>query len=407
MHIKDLAQETISAVTVNKARTGLTILGIVIGIGSVIAMISIGRGAQGSIEASIQAIGSNLVLVEPGFQKGVGSLVSAGRGSATTLTKADADAIQKDVSLAKAVAPEIDGGYQITAPGINTRTQVVGTVSSYPEVRNVQMDLGSFVSDQNVNALAKVAVLGPTTRDDLFGQGADPIGKSIRINNILFQVIGVTLSKGGSGLSNQDDIVYIPLSTAAKFLKGNADVSTISVEAQDQASMQAAEQQVTNLLLQRHNISDPTQADFQVLSQQDIVQTASTVTDTFTMLLAAIASISLVVGGIGIMNMMLTSVTERTREIGLRKAIGATKTDISMQFLAEAIVLTALGGIIGILLGWMLGFLASQLVHIPAQLSVWSILLACGVSAGIGLVFGFYPARKAAALNPIEALRFE
>ncbi len=407
MNISDILQETISAIMANKVRSGLTMLGIVIGIGSVIAMISIGQGAKGSIESSIQSIGSNLVLVMPGFQRGVGTQISAGRGSAQTLTQADADAIKNEITLAKAVAPEISRRYQVIAKGKNTNTQVVGTVSSYPEVRNVQIDTGSFISDQNVRSLSKVAVLGPTTRDDLFGTGTNPIGGTIRINKVDFKVIGVTKSKGGTGFSNQDDVIFVPLSTAQKFLAGDTYVTTISIEAVDQKDMATVQQQITELLLQRHNISNPQLADFQILNQQDIVQTASTITNTMTILLASIAGISLIVGGIGIMNMMLTTVTERTREIGLRKAIGARKKDISLQFLAESVMLTFFGGFIGILLGWILAWGVKQFASIPTTISFFSVVLAFGVSAAIGIIFGYYPARRAAGLNPIEALRYE
>ncbi|MDD5146600.1 MAG: ABC transporter permease [Candidatus Pacebacteria bacterium] len=407
MSINDIFQETFSAITVNKVRSGLTVLGIVIGIGSVIAMISIGQGAQGSIESSIQSIGSNLVLVTPGFQRGAGSQVSAGRGSAQTLTQADADAIQKEITLAKAVAPEISRRYQVTAKGKNTNTQVIGTVAVYPQVRNVQIDSGSFISDQNVRSLSKVAVLGPTTRDDLFGEGADPIGQIIRINKVDFKVIGVTKSKGGTGFGSQDDMIFVPLSTAQRFLAGDTYVTTISVEAANPNEMTAVQEEITSLLLQRHNIANPQLADFQVMNQQDIVQTASTVTNTMTILLASIAGISLIVGGIGIMNMMLTTVTERTREIGLRKAIGARKKDISLQFLAESVALTFLGGFVGILLGWLSALAVARFGNIATKVSLLSILLAFGVSAAIGIIFGFYPARRAAKLNPIEALRYE
>ncbi len=407
MEISELLQEAFSAVTLNKARSGLTILGIVIGIGSVIAMISIGQGAQGSITSSIQSIGSNLILITPGFQRTPGSQVSAGRGSAETLRQEDADAIANQVSMIQAVAPEITRRYQITALGKNTNTSVVGTVSSYPEVRNIQIDLGNFITDQNVKDGSKVAVLGPTTRDDLFGTGVDPTGKTIRINNINFQVVGVTVAKGGSGFGSQDDMIFVPISTAQRYLEGDTYVTTISVEAQDAQSMTQVQDQITSLLLERHHISDPTLADFQVLNQTDILSTASTITNTFTILLASIAGISLIVGGIGIMNMMLTTVTERTREIGLRKAIGAKKRDISTQFLIESVMLTFLGGIVGIILGWMLSMLVTYFAGITTSISWWSILLAFGVSAGIGIVFGYYPARRAASLNPIEALRYE
>ncbi len=408
MKSKDILHETYISLSANKARSGLTILGIVIGIGSVVAMISIGQGASGSIQASIQSIGSNLVLVMPGFQRGAGGgQVSAGRGSAQTLTQEDADAIEKEITLAQAVAPEISRRYQITAKGKNTNTQVVGTVAAYPQVRNIQIDTGSFISEQNVRSLSKVAVLGPTTRDDLFGAGSNPIGQTIRINRVDFRIIGVTTAKGGSGFTNQDDVIFVPLSTAQRFLAGDNYVTTISVQAESQDVMATIKQQITDLLLQRHNISNPQLADFQVLNQQDIVQTASAITNTMTILLASIAGISLIVGGIGIMNMMLTTVTERTREIGLRKAIGAKKRDISLQFLSEAVMLTFFGGFVGIVLGWAISFLVTQFTGIATQISLQSIVLSFGVSAAIGIIFGYYPARRAAGLNPIEALRYE
>jgi putative ABC transport system permease protein len=408
MKLKDLFQETYTALASNKARSGLTILGIIIGIGSVIAMIAIGQGASGSIQANIQAIGSNLVMVMPGFQRGGGAgPVSAGRGSAQTLTQADADIILKEVSLAKAVAPEISRRYQITAKGKNTNTQVVGTVAAYAQVRNVIIDTGSFISDQNVRSLSKVAVLGPTTRDDLFGIDSNPIGQTLRINRVDFKVVGVTESKGSTGFTNQDDMIFVPLSTAQRFLAGDNYVTTISIQAEDPNVMVAIGQQISALLMERHHISNPQLADFQILNQQDLVQTASAVTNTLTILLSSIAGISLLVGGIGIMNMMLTTVTERTREIGLRKAIGAKSRDIRLQFLAEAVMLTFLGGFIGILLGWSIALLVTQFTGIATAVSLFSVVLAFGVSATIGIVFGYYPARRASSLNPIEALRYE
>jgi len=407
MIISDLFQETYSALLSNKARSGLTILGIVIGIGSVIAMVSVGQGAQSSIESSIQSIGSNLVMIMPGAQRGVGMQISSGRGSGQTLKQNDADAIQKEITLAKAVAPELSGRYQVTAKGKNTNTSVIGTTAVYPAVRNVQIDTGSFISDQNIRSMSKVAVLGPSARDDLFGENTNPIGQTIRIKKIDFKIIGVTKAKGGSGFSNQDDMIFIPLSTSQRFLAGSDYVSTISVQAIDQNSMTTMQEQITSLLLSRHNISNPQLADFSIMNQADIVASASSITDTLTILLGSIAGISLIVGGIGIMNMMLTTVTERTREIGLRKAIGAKKKDISLQFLTESIMLTLIGGIVGIFLGWLLSFSVTQFSGIATKISVTAILLAVGVSAGIGIIFGYYPARRAASLNPIEALRYE
>lgn len=406
MTVYDMFEETRTAILSNKVRSGLTILGIVIGIASVIAMISIGKGAQQSVETRIQSIGSNLLLVSPGNQRSFNQ-ISSGRGSAQTLTQADADAMTQEITLIQAIAPEDTRRYQITAKGNNTNTQVVGTVSQYSLIRNIEMDSGAFITDQSVREFSKVAILGPIVRDDLFGQDIDAIGQFIRINHIDFKVIGITKSKGGTGFGNQDDRVFVPISTVQHFLSGNNYVTTISVSVRDQNSMTETQNEITSLLLSRHHISNPQLADFNVLNQADIVATASSVTNTFTILLGSIAGISLLVGGIGIMNMMLTAVTERTREIGLRKAIGAKKKEIILQFLIEAVMLTFIGGIIGIFLGWVLAILVKKITGIDTQLTLIPIILASFVSAAIGIIFGFYPARRAANLNPIDALRYE
>lgn len=407
MKIADLFEETFFALTANKVRSSLTMLGIVIGIGSVIAMVAVGQGAQNSVQNSIQSIGSNLILITPGAQRGAGVSVSAGRGSAQSLTLEDQQVLAAQLSSIKAVEPEVSRREQVTAKGTNTNTQVVGTSQDYPTVRNLNIAEGSFVAAQQVQSGAKVAVLGPTTRDDLFGAGADAVGQNIRIGQNEFKVIGITQSKGGTGFFNQDDIIFIPITTAQRYITGNQYVSTIAVSASSPQVMTTVQEQATALLLARHKIGDPGQADFSVQNQADIVAAASSVTGTFTILLASIAGISLLVGGIGIMNMMLTTVTERTREIGLRKAIGATPADINRQFLTEAVLLTFIGGVTGIVLGWILAFVISNFASIAAQVSVSSVLLAFGVSAGVGLIFGYYPAKRAAKLNPIDALRFE
>ncbi|MFA5870469.1 MAG: ABC transporter permease [Candidatus Paceibacterota bacterium] len=407
MKLADTLEETYEAITGNKARSGLTMLGIVIGIASVIAMVSIGQGAQNTIESNIQSIGSNLILVTPGAQRGVGVQVSQGRGSARTLVQSDADAIINTVTGISSTAAELSGRYQITGKGTNTNTQVVGTVTNYPDVRNIELDNGSFITDQNIRSLAKIAVIGPTTRDDLFGEGVDPIGQTIRIKQIEFKVVGITKAKGSGGFGSQDDMIFIPLSSAQKFLAGDDYVSTISVKAESPDVMSDVQSQITTLLLERHHISDPTLADFSTMNQSDIVATASSITGTLTILLGAIAGISLVVGGIGIMNMMLTTVTERTREIGLRKAIGAKRADISFQFLVESIALTFVGGIIGVILGWLVAYGVSYFGIMQTKVSLNSVLFAFGISAAIGIIFGYYPASRAAKLNPIEALRFE
>ena len=407
MQFNDIFHETYAALSANKVRSGLTILGIVIGISSVIAMVSIGTGASNTISSSIESLGSNLIQITPGAERTQGFGVSTGRGGAKTLTIDDATAIAKQVIAVVAVDSQVSGRYQITAKGTNTNTTVTGVTSNYPQIRNVSIDEGAFIADTQNNSLAKVAVLGPTTRDDLFGEGASVVGQTIRIKGMEFKVIGVTVAKGGTGFQNQDDIIYIPVQSAQRFLSGDKYLTTIAVQAEASDVMSQVQADITALLLSRHNISDSTKVDFSVLNQNDILSTASGVTSTLTYLLAAIGGISLLVGGIGIMNMMLTTVTERTREIGLRKAIGAKKNDISIQFLAEAVALTVIGGVLGIILGWFVSYLVGLTGVVQTSVSLMSVLLAFAVSALTGIIFGYYPARRAAGLNPIEALRYE
>jgi putative ABC transport system permease protein len=407
MLLSDTFYETYSAIVVNKSRSALTILGIVIGIGSVIAMTAIGQGAQNSISANIQAIGSNLIIVRPGNQQSPGSVVSQGQGSAQTLIATDVDAIRTEADGVKAVAPEVSGRYQVTSKGKNTRTQITGVTAEYATVRNIETVSGTFINIDQEKRLAKVAVLGPETVTALFASDADPIGEQIRVNGVIFTVIGITKTRGGSGFGSNDDVIFIPITTAQQFLTGSTAISVINITATDASIMQSVQNQVNTILLKSHHITDPALADFRIMNQADIVATASTITSTLTALLGAVAGISLIVGGIGIMNMMLTSVTERTREIGLRKAIGAKRADISFQFLVEAVVLTFIGGVIGIILGWIISTLVEPYAGFTTQISSSSVMLAVGVSAAIGIVFGYYPARRASKMNAIVALRYE
>jgi putative ABC transport system permease protein len=369
-------------------------------------MIAIGNGAQATIEGSIQSLGSNLLIVRPGAERGPSTGVSAGRGSAKTLTQSDVDALAQLTDV-KAVAPEVTGRYQVTAKGTNTNTSISGVTAAYADVRNIAVSDGTFITDQQVKSSIKNAVIGPTVATDLFPNGDNPIGQTIHINNMLFTITGVTTAKGGSGFGNQDDIIFIPLTTAQRYLSGDMYISTISIQAAAQNSMATLQSDATSALLDRHHINDAALADFTILNQSDIVSAASSITSTFTMLLGAVAGISLLVGGIGIMYMMLTTVTERTREIGLRKAIGAKRSDINSQCLVEAIVLTVTSGVIGIMLGWGIAFLVTKLGIIKTSVSLGSVLLAFGVSVAIGIVFGYYPARRASRLHPIDALRYE
>lgn len=407
MKIKDIFQEIYSALVSNRVRSGLTVLGIVIGISSVIIMTAIGAGAQNSITDSIQSIGSNLITVNPGAQRIPGSSVVSSKGSANSLTLDDAYAID-ELSHVVGVSPEITNRYQVVYKSNNTNTTIAGVLPDYTLVRNVEVEQGVFVLDQNVKSSSKVAVLGATVATDLFGDDvSSAIGQRVRINSIQFKVVGVTESKGGTGFGSTDDMVFIPVTTASRYLTGDEYVSSVSVSADDSENIEILEEELTELLLIRHKIDNPEEADFYTLNQEDLMETASSVTKTLTILLAAIASISLLVGGIGIMNMMLTTVTERTREIGLRKAIGAKRRDINLQFLLEAVALTLIGGILGILLGMLVSYFINKVGVVDSDISMLSVVLAFGVSTLIGITFGYYPARRASKLNPIDALRYE
>ncbi|MDO8514044.1 MAG: ABC transporter permease [bacterium] len=403
MKTTDVLEETYAALSANKIRSGLTILGIVIGIASVIAMLSIGNGAKQSIQGSIESLGSNLLTILPGVVQPGRGIVSSGRGSAETLKIEDATAIGALPGVA-GISPELSRRFQIVSSiGNNTNTTVTGSASAYATVHNLNIAEGSFISDENVRGLGRQAVLGATVANDLFAD-TDPIGKTIRINGGSYRVIGVLASKGGFGFSGPDDMVIVPITTMQKILAGSDSYSTIAVQVANKDQMTELQQTISDLLMTRHRVSE---ADFSVISQEDILGTLSSVITTFTIFLAAIASISLVVGGIGIMNMMLTTVTERTKEIGLRKAVGAKQADIRIQFLAEAVMLTLIGGVAGTAIGWLISFGVTASGILQTSVSLSSVLLACGVSAGIGIVFGYYPAARAARLSPIDALRYE
>ncbi len=415
MNVVEALRIAFGGLVANRLRSALTMLGILIGVSAVILLVAVGNGASVQINNQIQSLGANVIYVYPANAKGAGG-VSQGFGTSQTLSMADVDALntrQQDPDVVAAI-PIAQSGGVITYANQNYFAPTTGTTTAFPQVRDYQVAEGSFFTQDDLLAQRRVVVIGQTVVDNLF-PNTDPVGQTIKINRQSFRVIGVFAAKGGTGFGSQDNVVVAPITAVWAYLSGSRgkNISQIVASASSAGTVSSAETEITTILLQRHQISDPTQADFQILSQQDILTQATSIATALTLVLGAIAGISLVVGGIGIMNIMLVTVTERTREIGIRKAIGARWRDVLTQFLIEAMVLSGLGGALGIALGAALAFEAP---HVPAitssgfptpVVSVPSVLLAFGVSVGIGLFFGIYPANRAARLHPIEALRHE
>jgi len=402
MSFYDLLKEALRSITANKLRSGLTILGIVIGITAVIAMLSIGEGAKKQIAQSVESLGSNMLTVFPGIVQPGRGIVSAGRGTAQSLKMRDVDVIKK-IEGVKAVSPEISRRFQIvSSAGKNTNSLVLGVTPDYLTVRNAKIQIGKFFQENDLN---RVAVLGPTVAEDLFGE-EDPIGKTIRINKVNFKVIGILEPKGSAGFINPDEVVLVPLLVMQKILTGSEYLSQIAVQAESSDLIEGLKEEITQALLKEHKVSADN-PDFSVIASQEFLNTFNSLINTMTIFLASIAAISLVVGGIGIMNMMLTSVTERTKEIGLRKAIGAKKREILMQFLIESVILTLIGGIFGIILGSLISIGVSKFANITSEVSLYSIFLSLTFSSLVGIIFGYWPAKRAAELDPIVALRYE
>jgi putative ABC transport system permease protein len=395
----------LEGLTANKMRAALTMLGVIIGVAAVITMLALARGAQNQTMERIQSMGTNVLTVFTGRTRrgpAVGSF-----GSNEFMTLDDVKAITDECPAVKAAAPEAQTNAQVKYKNQNTNTTILGTTPDYLSIRNYQVQTGRMFTDDEVRAYRKVAVIGPTTAENLFG-GVSPVGQNVRINGVQFQIVGLMKEKGSAGsFSDPDDRLIVPATTGMRRLMGTEYVRAINVQAALSELSNQAVSQVDSLIRKRHNIAADDEDTFMIRNQADIIEMAQETSKVFTLLLAGIASVSLIVGGIGIMNIMLVSVTERTREIGIRKALGARKCDIQRQFLVEALVLSLCGGTIGVLIGLLGSFLVSCVSEWQAQVSLTSILLSFGFAAFVGIFFGYYPAKQAAGLHPIEALRYE
>jgi putative ABC transport system permease protein len=406
MTVGTILHTAVKALGRNRLRTLLTMLGLIIGVGAVISMMALGAGARNQIEEQIKAAGTNMIVVSAGNWTQGG--VRLGMGSSSKLTAADADAIRRQVPGVLYLAGDVHTHQQIIANGQNWATTVEGTDVDLPMIRHWDLERGAFFGPDDVTADKKVAVLGSSVRDMIFGTGVNPVGQTVRIGIEPFKIVGVLQSKGQSAVGqDQDDIVYVPYTTAQKKLMGVTYLTTITVSARSADQIAAVTAQLTSVLRNKHKIMPGDPDDFRVSSLEEIASVRSATTDTMTTLLGAIAAVSLLVGGIGIMNIMLVSVTERTREIGLRVAIGAKGSDVRLQFLLEAVLMSLAGGAVGVGLGLGLSRLLTVFLAWPTDLTLDPVILSFGCAAAIGIFFGWYPARKASRLDPIDALRFE
>ena len=396
----------LKALARNKMRTALTMLGMIIGVSAVITLVGLGNGAQARIEAQIKAGGTNLITINAGNFTAGG--VRGGSGAAASLTIDDVEAIRNEVPGVQYITPGVNSRMQVIAGNQNWSTRMQGTDVDFPLIRDWPVRYGSFFSTQDVSGAAKVTVLGKTVSDQLFGPEVDPTGQVIRVRNQPFKVIGVMGSKGQAGMGDdQDDTMFAPYTTVQKKLMGQQNIQSITVSASNADGTTEVADAVAVVMRTQHKLIAGEPDDFTVRTQEDIAEIRTAALDTMTNLLAGIAGVSLIVGGIGIMNIMLVSVTERTREIGIRMAIGAKGWDVQLQFLVEAVVISLLGGGVGIALGFGMADLATRFWDFPTQVPVNAVALAFGFSAATGVIFGFYPARKAAGLDPIVALRYE
>jgi putative ABC transport system permease protein len=406
MNYSNLFRIAIRALIRNKLRAFLTMLGIIIGVASVIAMLAIGEGSKQKMRKQISSMGTNMVMVMPNMQRRGG--VSLGSSSSVALKYSDVVALRNESTSISSVSPEIRASGQVIYSNQNTQTTIYGVSEEYLGIKKLEILSGRFFNANEIKNMSKVCILGQTVVENLFGAGADPVGQSIRIKNLPFQIIGILKDKGESGMGqDQDDLILAPYTTVQRRLAAIDYINGIYASAISEEKSPAAIAEVEEILRRTHKLKESAENDFRVMSQSELLKTITSITDIMTYLLGAIAGISLLVGGIGIMNIMFVSVTERTREIGLRMSIGGRGKDIMKQFLAESIILSILGGMLGVIFGYLLARLAGSLMSSQAIVKTQSVVLAFAVCFVIGIFFGWYPARKAANLNPIDALRYE
>jgi len=406
MNIKNLLKIAVRALVRNKLRAFLTMLGIIIGVASVIAMLAIGEGAKRNIRDEMSSMGTNLIMIMPNMQQRGG--VSLGASSSIVLKMTDVDALRNEATALSEVSPQVVASGQIIYGNQNTQTSVYGVSEEYLSIRKLTIESGRIFNSNELRSMSKVCIVGQTVVENLFGEGSDPVGLSIRIKNLPFQIIGVLKDKGESGMGqDQDDLILAPYTTVQRRLAAIDYINGIYASAVTEEKSAQAIEEVTEILRRTHKLKESEEDDFRVMSQSELMETVSSITDIMTYLLGAIAGISLLVGGIGIMNIMFVSVTERTREIGLRMSIGGRGQDILRQFLVESIILSILGGALGVIFGYLIAKGAGSLMDSPTVITSRSVILAFAVCFAIGVFFGWYPARKAASLNPIDALRYE
>ncbi|MCX6345217.1 MAG: ABC transporter permease [Armatimonadetes bacterium] len=405
MNLLESLSVAFESLIANKMRAALTMLGVIIGVFAVITMLAIASGAREQMMTRIQSMGTNVLFIMSGQTQRGG--VMGGMGSSQTLTLEDADAIVKECPSVVKTSPEVSSSAQVKYRNKNTSVSIQGTSADYPSVRNCSVSEGRYFTASDIRSVRKVATIGPTAAKDLFGE-ASPIGKIIRIKGIPFSIIGVMKEKGSAGgFGDPDNQLYIPVTTAMRRVFGLQNIRMIAAQAKRMDMTDQAIAEITKVLNKRHHIAKDKDSDFVIRNQAEVMAMANDMADIFTKLLGGIASVSLLVGGIGIMNIMLVSVTERTREIGIRMALGARRRDIQWQFLIEALVLSLIGGAIGIILGVLASFAVSKISPVQATVSIPSVIMSFSFAAAVGIFFGFYPARKASNLDPIDALRYE